>query len=199
MQSRSVSAVIFAGGQGTRLGGVKKAMLEVGSQPIIARILDAVRPLASEVIVVDNDDTLRALPGIRIVPDSETQAGVLVALHSGLSAASGELCIALACDMPFVNGELLAWMIEQADAHDVVIPTTEGQLDPLHAIYRRQPCLDAIGSALARGEKRMISYLSDVRVREVGEAEMRIMDPELRSLFNVNTPEDLALANRLAG
>jgi molybdenum cofactor guanylyltransferase len=193
-----VTAVIFAGGLGTRLGGVKKALLEVGGTPIIGRILDVVRPISTEIVVVDNDDALANLPGIRVVPDSETRAGVLVALHSGLTAARGDLCIALACDMPFVSRALLQWMLEQAGEHDVVIPKTEGQLDPLHAVYRRQPCLDAIGRALGRGEKRMISYFGDVRVREIGEAELRAIDPALRSLFNVNTPEDLALANGLA-
>ncbi len=193
-----VSAIIFAGGLGTRLGGVKKALLDVGGEPVIARILAAVRPLASEIIVVDNDASLAEIPGIRIVPDSETRAGVLVALHSGLSAASGELCIAVACDMPFLNGELLAWLVAEAADYDVVIPATGGQMDPLHAVYRREVCLEAIGRALARGEKRMISYLGEVRVREIDETELRNMDPELRSLFNINTPDDLALARSLA-
>ncbi len=192
-----VSAIVFAGGLGTRLGGVKKALLDVGGAPVISRVLAAVRPIASEVIVVDNDVSLAHISGIRIVPDTETRAGVLVALHSGLAAASGELCVAVACDMPFLNGELLSWLVTEAAHYDVVIPASGGQLDPLHAVYRRENCLDAIGRALARGEKRMVSYFGEVRVREVGEAELRAIDPDLRSLFNINTPEDLELARSL--
>jgi molybdopterin-guanine dinucleotide biosynthesis protein A len=194
-----VTGIVFAGGLGTRLGGVKKALLEVGGRPIIERILDAIAPLSREVIVVDNDDSLALVSGTRIVPDSETRAGVLTALHSGLSAADGELCVVVACDMPFLNPELLGWLVDLAEDCDVVIPLTAGQMEPMHAVYRRKPCLEAIGEALARGDKRMISYLGAVRVREVSETELRARDPELRSFFNINTSEDLELARKMAG
>ena len=193
-----LSTVIFAGGLGTRLGGVKKALLDVGGRRIIERLLAAVAPFGGEIVVVDNDDSLAHLPGVRIVPDSETRAGVLTALHSGLSSADGDLCLVLACDMPFVKTALLQRLVDLARDADVVIPLTGGQMEPMHAVYRRAACLDAIGAALARGDKRMISYLGDVRVREVGEEELRRLDPELRSFFNVNTPEDLEWARSAA-
>lgn len=193
-----ITCIVFAGGLGTRLGNVKKALLQIGDKAIIERILNAVGPITQDVIVVDNDDSLAHLLGIRIVPDSETRAGVLTALHSGLSAAGGDLCLVVACDMPFLSGSLLRWLVEIASNVDVVMPVAGGQMEPMHAVYRRVPCLQAIGDALARDEKRMISYLSSVRVREVSEGELRAIDPELRSFFNVNTPEDLDWARSIA-
>jgi len=192
-----VTAVIFAGGMGTRLGGVKKALIEVGDTPVVQRVLDAVRPLADETLLVDNDDSLAHL-GARIVPDAETRAGPLTALYSGLSAATTSLCLVVACDMPFLNRELLEWLIGLASDADVVMPTIDGQMDPMHAVYRRESCLIAIDRALRGGQKRMIAYLGDVRVREVTEPELRALDPELRSFFNINTPEDLDQARVLA-
>jgi molybdopterin-guanine dinucleotide biosynthesis protein A len=100
--------------------------------------------------------------------------------------------------MPFLNSQLLVWLVELATEVDVVMPVVEGQMGPLHAVYRGEACRPAIGRALKRGEKRMISYLGDVRVREVTETELRALDPDLRSFFNVNTPEDLEWARRLA-
>jgi molybdopterin-guanine dinucleotide biosynthesis protein A len=85
----------------------------------------------------------------------------------------------------------------QADA-DVVIPKTAGFLEPMHAVYRREPVLRAIRAALERGEQRMISYFPAVKVREVTEAEWRPLDPQGRAFFNVNTPEDLIEARRFA-
>ncbi len=195
---KDVTSIVFAGGLGTRLGGTKKALLDVGGKPVIHRVLAALEPLSSHIIVVDNDASLAHLPGVTIVPDNETRAGVLVALASGLSAAKGELCVVVACDMPFLDTTLLQWLIEQAADYDVVMPVNDGQMDPMHAVYRRATCLAAIESALARGEKRMISYLRDVRVREVHDVELRARDPELRSFFNINTPEDLELARSVA-
>ena len=197
MNASDVESIVIAGGLGTRLGAAKKALLDVGGRPIVERVLDAVRPLGGDVILVDNDDSLAYLDGVRIVPDTETRAGVLTALYSGLSAARSELCVVVACDMPFVSFDVLRWLLDLAPDCDVVIPVTGGFMDPMHAIYRRGPCLAAIGSALARGDKRMTSFLGDVCVREVSESELRAHDPELRSLFNVNTPEDLELARQI--
>jgi molybdopterin-guanine dinucleotide biosynthesis protein A len=194
------SALIFGGGRATRLGGVNKALLEVGEERIIDRILAAVRPLADEVVLLTNDAALEGQRGLRLVYDREPHAGVLPALATGLAAATGELCLAVACDMPFVSTALFERMLEvmaEADA-DVVIPRTEGYLEPMHALYRRATVERAIRAALERGEQRMISYFSSVRVRELNEDEWREVDPHGLAFFNVNTPEDLAEARRLA-
>jgi molybdopterin-guanine dinucleotide biosynthesis protein A len=69
----------------------------------------------------------------------------------------------------------------------------------MHAVYRRVACRSAIDAALAAGERRMISFLDRVRVAWIDEEELRVLDSELHSFFNTNTPEDLALAQVLAG
>jgi molybdopterin-guanine dinucleotide biosynthesis protein A len=166
----------------------------------MARLLDALGPLVDERIILTNDEALRAESGTRLVFDPTPYAGVLTALASGLETAHGELCLAVACDMPFVSPtlfELLLRTQREMDA-DVVIPRTAGYLEPMHAVYRREAVLDAIRAALQRGEQRMISYFSAVRVEEVGEAAWQVVDPAGRAFFNVNTPADLAEAQRLA-
>ena len=102
--------------------------------------------------------------------------------------------------MPFVSGALFELLLEvqQREDADVVIPRTAEFLEPMHAVYRRAPVLDAIRAALARGEQRMISYLSSVRAREVGEDAWQRVDPTGRAFFNVNTPDDLTRAEELA-
>ena len=155
----------------------------------------------SERLLLANDDALRAVAGaagLAIVFDPEPHAGVLPALAAGLSVASGDVCLAVACDMPFVSRDLFQRELELLEGADVVIPRTQDYLEPMHAVYRRGPVLAAIQAALARGERRMISYFPDVRVREMPEAEWRPLDPAGRAFFNVNTPEDLAEAQRLA-
>jgi molybdopterin-guanine dinucleotide biosynthesis protein A len=119
-------------------------------------------------------------------------------LASGLRAASGELCVVVACDLPFLNAALIERLVELAEGWDLVAPIVAGQPEPTHAVYRRATCLPAIDRALARGERRMISFWPEVRVRAVPEEELRALDPDLRSFFNVNTPADLELAERWA-
>ncbi len=193
--------VIFAGGRATRLGGTNKALLEIGGLTILQRILAALGPLVDERLVLTNDRSLDSTPGLRLVFDSEPHAGVLPALANGLAAAESELCLVVACDMPFVSRTAFERLLElqrEADA-DVVIPRTHDFLEPMHAVYRRQPVLAAIQAALERGEKRMISYFGDVRVREATDDELRQVDPELLTFLNVNTQEELERARALAG
>jgi molybdopterin-guanine dinucleotide biosynthesis protein A len=194
------SALIFAGGRASRLGGVNKALLEVGGSTIVARILAALGPLVGERVLLTNDAALAELEDVSLVFDPTPHAGVLPALAAGLEAAAGELCLAVACDMPFISPGLFAQLLDvqsHADA-DVVIPRTAGFLEPMHAVYRRKPVLEAIRAALVRGDRRMISYFADVRVREVSDIEWRRADPSGTAFFNVNTPDDLAEARRIA-
>ena len=192
--------MIFAGGRATRLGGVNKALLDVGDQSVIDRILAALQPIAHERVLLTNDSTLAGLQGVRLVFDAVPHAGVLPALSAGLEAATGDVCLAVACDMPFVSTRLFEHLLGlQAETEsDVVIPRTAGYLEPMHAVYRRETVASAIQAALERGDQRMTSYFRDVRVREVDETEWRQVDPLGLAFFNVNTPEDLAEARRIA-
>ena len=102
----------------------------------------------------------------------------------------------VACDLPLVNANLFGRLCEIAaeeeagqDRWDAVVPVVDGHEEPLHALYHRR-CLPAIEARLAAGQRRVISYMPDVRTRYVQEEELRVIDPELRSFFNTNTPEE---------
>ena len=194
-----ISLIVFAGGRATRLGGVNKALLAVGDRTIIQRIFDELGPLADERLILANDDALSSLSGVRLVYDPEPHAGVLTALANGLAAATGQLCMAVACDMPFVSRPVLEYLLrlQREEEADVVIPRSREALEPMHAVYRRARVEKAIRDALARGEQRMVSYFSAVRVRQVPGTELTALDPTGRAFFNVNTPADLVEAQRL--
>jgi molybdenum cofactor guanylyltransferase len=196
--AETVSGVILAGGKGSRLGGVNKALLEVGGRPNIERVRAVLDPLCSEIVVVANDPALGGLRGVRTVFDAEPHAGVLPALAQGLDSAASDLAIVVACDMPFLSSEVLADQLRRCATVDVVIPVVDGHPEPMHAVYRRLACLGAIRDALTEGQRRMISFLDRVRVERLDELILRSLDPELRSFFNTNTPDDLVLARQLA-
>jgi molybdopterin-guanine dinucleotide biosynthesis protein A len=94
--------------------------------------------------------------------------------------------------MPFLNLDLVRYLIERAADFDAVVPQTGDQYEPLHAVYRRT-CLAAIQRRLANNERRVISFFQDVRLAAVPEAEWRVIDPTGRSVSNLNTPADLTL------
>jgi molybdopterin-guanine dinucleotide biosynthesis protein A len=153
-----------------------------------------------ECLVLTNDRSLAGHARLTLVADADRHAGVLPALAGGLQAATGALCLVAACDMPFVSRSVFELLLGVQAMHDadVVIPRVRNRLEPMHAVYRRTAALDAVTDALARGQQRMTTFLASVRVVEVSDDALRAVDPDLRAFFNLNTPDDLAEAERLA-
>ena len=188
------SAIILAGGRSVRFGRDKSVEIVAG-RSLLQHVVDAVSPIASEIVVV------RA-PGTSSPPvNSETPlrhaqdvraGGALAGLYSGLLVCSQPVALALGCDMPLLSRPLLRylWGLLSQDV-DAVMPLWEGKKEPLHAFYRRT-CLAAIEKALDEGKRRFVQFLPDVRVRYVSHDELRRLDPEGRSFWNVNYPSDLA-------
>ena len=212
MRGQGLAVLILAGGRSRRMGQ-DKIWLPLGADavPLIERVVARVRPLAQEFLFSANapepfTELVASLRGqgieAQVVPDRFPGAGPLAGLHAGLSAARCELLLAVAGDMPFINPALMTHLVALAPGFDVVIPelphprTGEPVKEPLHAIYRRS-CLAAAAARLGAGERQMVGFLPDVRVRIVLPDEIRCFDPELRSFFNVNTPEDWQLAEKM--
>jgi molybdopterin-guanine dinucleotide biosynthesis protein A len=186
----SISAIIQAGGQSRRMGR-DKALIEFQGKLVMAHVIAALRELTEDVVIVSNRSDLYGSFGVRLVADYDPPCGPLGGIAVGLHAVVHELAVVVACDMPFLNAALLRWLIDQADDYDAVVPQTGGEFEPLHAIYRRN-CYDPIVRRLERGDRRVISFFADVRLRTVTEPEWRVLDPAGRSLVNLNTPDDLS-------
>jgi len=188
------SAVILAGGRSVRFGRDKTAEIVAG-RSLLQHVVDAVSPIAAEIIVVRAtgmpQPAASAETPVRQVEDAR-EGGALAGLYSGLLASSQPFAIALGCDMPLLSRPLLRYLsgLMEEDV-DVVMPLWEGKEEPLHALYRRS-CLSAIERALDEGRRRMTDFLPDVRVRYVSHDELCAVDPEGRSFWNVNQPSDLA-------
>ncbi len=195
-----VSLLVLAGGRATRLGGARKALLEVGGRPILVRVVSALAPLADECLALVQDADVPALDGVTVLVDPAPHAGVLPALRHGLRSASGEVCMVVAGDMPFVSHAAFEYLlrVQREEGDSVVIPRMDGFLQPMHCVVQRQVALAAIEAAVHMGEHRLFRVLEPLQPCIVDEAELRLVDPELLTLFNVNTAEDLAAAERIA-
>ena len=197
---QGVSGVVLAGGQSRRLGRDKAVEL-LGGRPIIRRVLERVAGLTSENIVVVADqargDALPLLEDTRVAMDVYPGMGSLGGIFSGLAAAENEWAMVTACDMPFLNSNLLGYLLSLREGADVVAPVVEGRPEPTHALYSRE-CMPFIEERLRAEELKITGFYGGVRVRYVEEGEIRRFDPELLSFFNVNSPQDLERARKLA-
>jgi molybdopterin-guanine dinucleotide biosynthesis protein A/molybdopterin converting factor small subunit len=130
---------------------------------------------------------------VTLVRDDVAYQGPVGGICYGLSASGGDVSFVTACDSAFLSPRLISHLLSQISEHDVVVPHWEGRFQPLHAVYRRS-VLPLLEGQLARGELRPVSLFEKVRTRRIDEEEIRLIDPEGLSFFNMNTPEDYAEA-----
>jgi molybdopterin-guanine dinucleotide biosynthesis protein A len=178
--------------------GRDKVWLDWGGRPLVAVVAEALwRAGCAEVLAVGGDGAALARLGLRPVADAAPGEGPLPALAAGLAAARHPWALAVACDMPHLRPEALRLLADLAVGYDAAVPLrAPGAWEPLHAAYLAPACLPAIRARLRAGERRLASFLADVRVRAVAPAELRAVDPALWTLANVNTPDELAAARR---
>jgi molybdopterin-guanine dinucleotide biosynthesis protein A len=191
-----LSVVILAGGKSSRMGR-DKALMPVGGQRIVDRIVAQLGRYGSETIVITNTPGDYRYLGLPLYGDVLPEKGALGGLYTALYYASRPYALVVACDMPFVNQPLLDHLWALAPQHDAVVPRLNGEAEPFRAIYSRA-CLGPMRAALDAGKMRVISFFPEVRVRFVDEPEIDQFDPEHVTFFNVNTPDDLERAEALA-
>jgi molybdopterin-guanine dinucleotide biosynthesis protein A len=201
----ATSAIVLAGGLSRRMGQDKRRLRLWGPDgpSLLAHTVSVVARLCDDVVVVLNDPAdWRDLP-VRLVPDAYADGGALGGIYTGLAAAAHGYALAVACDMPLLNTDLLAAMLARPRDYDVLVPRSlepgaaRNALDvePLHAIYSKA-CLAPMRAALESGRRQIAAFFPQVRVAYVEPEEIRRYDPAGRSFFNVNTPEQLAEVER---
>ena len=187
-----MTCVVPAGGRSLRLGR-DKAWEEVGGKSLLLRVIRRLASLSMEIIVATAPGEEKRLPPgleVKTVADLYPGSGALGGIHAGLSAAGSFHSLVVACDMPFLNLDLLRYMMDICSPYDVVIPRCNGLLQPLHAIYSKR-CLEPMRTTLEADEHRIVAFFPMVTVRYMDEAEIERFDKDHLSFFNINTQADM--------
>ncbi len=193
-----LSAIILAGGKNSRMNGLNKARLKVDGLTVLDRTLAVLRPLSDDILIVANDPLAFADLDMFIATDVIREPGSLSGIHAGLFYARHSHALAVSCDMPFLDPEMLDCVLSRAEPKfDVVIPKTSLGMEPLCAVYSKR-CVPFIQKRLQQKKMRISGFFDAVRVKTIPESTLRGADPELRSFFNINTPEQLEFAAIMA-
>lgn len=209
--SEDLTGLVLVGGHSRRLGQDKALVrLDEAGLTLVERVVAVVRPLCDEVLLV-GAHAHYAFLRLPQVPDVYPGAGALGGIYSGLCAARCERALVVGCDMPFLNPDLLAYMVGLPYEYDVLVPrwareaggvgqlyTPKNELaaQTLHAIYG-QGCRPHMRVLLESGERRVVALFPRVRVQYVEPETVARFDPAGRSFFNVNTPTQLRRAREL--
>lgn len=184
MAQEKITAVILAGGLATRLGGVDKGLQALGNRPLVAHVLERLRPQAGEILINCNRNAdAYAGFGCRLVPDRIAGfPGPLAGLHAALSATATPLVLTVPCDSPFLPMDLAARLLAAlADGEAAVARTDRRQ--PVFALYRRDvlPRLEAFLDAGGRKVGLWQAEL-DCRIADFPDADVNFR--------NLNSPDD---------
>jgi molybdopterin-guanine dinucleotide biosynthesis protein A len=195
------SAIILAGGHSKGFGQ-DKGLIELNNKPLINHVIDAVKNLVEEVIVV-TDSTERAQayqkivsPKVKFTVDSLKSQGPLIGALTGFEAAQGNYSLLLPYDAPFVSKEVISLLLDCCVGKTAVIPRwSSEEIDPLQSAYQTKLVLESAKKAVEEGEVELPPMVDRLRgVRYISSMVFEQLDPDMRSFFRVNTPIDLKKA-----
>jgi len=199
VRAGACSGVILAGGAARRYGGAPKGLERVGGRRIIDRVAHALAAATDDLLLVANDpDAASWLPGVPVAADLRPGNGSLGGIHAALTRAAHPVLV-VAWDMPFVPAALLGALRALGRGADVAVPesaSTRG-VEPLCAYYD-PACLGAIDRHLDAGDRRVVGFFDEVRVARLPDDQVRRFGDPALMFLNVNTPDELVLAERHA-
>ena len=184
---------ILIGGRGTRLGGTQKALLRPpGAAPgdtLVDRLVRLGRAAGLDVVLVGKADLGGAALGVPQLPDAERDAGPLGGLQSLLAHAGSRRAIAVACDMPYLELDLVRRLLHEAPQAALLAPRDErtGKWQPLFARYDAALLWSQLREAWLAGERSFQQFF-----RRVDACVLDLSEPERAQLRDWDTPEDIA-------
>ena len=181
-----IHVAVLAGGQSRRMGR-DKALLPLGGQTLIERVLTAAHPLGYPRLVV-GDPAAYAHLKLPILPDHRPKLGPLGGLYTALSTTAAPVLL-LACDLPFLTPDFLRHLVGRRGPHQAVVPHTATGLQPLCALYEPS-CLAAIEAAIQADQLGMRDLLSNLSLDLVREKDWRPYDERGLLFANLNAPAE---------
>ncbi len=186
----TATVMILAGGKSSRMG-TNKALLPMDGKANIELIKDQLTPFFSDIIVVTNDFEAYEFLKVPMVKDEYIGKGPLAGIHTGLKNSKTETNLFVACDMPFVSGELAKYLIELCDDYEGVVPRINGTLHPLFSVFKKS-ALPKVEQCLQEDRLRIRDLLEKLQILYVNERELEgVMVGNIEKIFyNMNYPLD---------
>ena len=191
--------VILAGGKGRRFGS-KKQFFTIDGESLVERCVRRFSPLFSDVVVATNNASelipLKEKYRVKIVEDEMKNLGAIVGIYTGLKNIVEEKAFVCAVDMPFINFNLVKYLMSKDGK--IVVPFVRGFPEALHSVYSKD-IIPQIQELLNEGIYKISELFNFVETVYIDECEVRQVDKNLTSFFNLNTKKDLEILEGVIG
>ena len=183
-----IGLIILAGGKSSRMGTDKAFLSWDGKSFVENTVVKAKQYGFTDIIVVINKKVEFKELAVTVIADIYPEQGPLSGMHAGLTYGKSKSYFVISCDMPLFDfGVFNQLRLVYNDEVDVVVPSYQGKIQPLAAIYRKT-CAKAIEDMLLHQAERRVRKVFEQVITKVVE----INDVE-NSFLNVNTPESYML------
>lgn len=186
---KNCTGVILAGGENTRMP-VSKAFIKVDGEKIIERNLRIMRSLFSEVFIVTSKPEEYVYLSAQLLGDVYDVRGPMTGIFTALLNSSNQWVFVSACDMPFINKDVIRYAASGRDGHDAVVPGSGKTAEPLFAFYSKR-LASSMEQGILSGKRGMKDFLNKKKVKYIKKTEIKGFDPEAKSFVNLNTPGDI--------
>jgi molybdopterin-guanine dinucleotide biosynthesis protein A len=190
--NEAVTIAILAGGESSRMGR-DKSFVELDGKPLITHVIEHLSVLGLPLMIIANQPERYQVFGLPVMTDVLPNRSSLGGLYSAIYHSPSNFTLCVACDMPFLNPALLAYIASLRTGYDAVVPVVGGHPQGLHALYSKT-CLGPMRQQLEQNQFKIRNLYTQVITRWVDEDELQRYDADLTAFVNVNTPEALRAA-----
>ncbi|MGF7119173.1 molybdenum cofactor guanylyltransferase [Methanobacterium oryzae] len=191
------SVIILCGGRSKRMGKDKGSLL-LNDKPMVLHVLDAIKNIADEIILVLRDteqiESYNTIlnhrnMSLKAVADETKDGGPLIGILTGLSYINSDYAQILPCDSPFISKDFVVKMFELAktDDFDAIVPVwNDGHIEPLHSLYKKST-IETIEKLISKEKRNVSSLIENLNAKYVP---VEILDKTNMSFQNINTIKD---------
>jgi len=181
------------GGESKRMGADKASVLLSG-KPLLGHVIAQLEPLFSDMLISVREKR----PDISYpqIVDGSKSRGPMVGIKAALEVVKTDWVFVIACDMPLISTGLIEHLAGLRSQHDAVVPFAFDRPQPLFGFYNKT-CLPLMETRMEQGQRSMIRLLDDLDSCLLSEQQVKVIDPELKSLRSLDTMEDVKEVERV--
>lgn len=190
-----ICGVVLSGGKSSRMG-TNKSLLTINKKPVIKYIADELKSLSEEVVLITNEPEIYDFLHLNTYCDRYEDKGPLAGLETALYHKNADVFLIAACDMPFINGQVYNYLLQQLESYDAVVPVYNNRMHPLAGVYRRK-VLPEIQLQISESNLKVRGFFKHIKVNYIEEFNNISTDTLQKHFFNMNNPKEYEEAKRL--
>lgn len=190
MIKKKVTGIVLAGGASSRMGK-DKGLCEFKGKTLVTYAIEALLPLCDTILISSNNVDDYQKFGYQVVVDEYKGIGPIGGIYSSLKKSTTKHNLIISCDTPYLNTQLLEFILENSNNYDIVVPTHSiSFIEPLAAYYS-SGIVNKLETSIKRSDYKLMNFLNKVKLKSINV--VAIPDFSNKLFINLNTPDDLLL------